>query len=49
MTKKLLFNGCSMTAGDEITWDKHYPDIDWWENIYLTKPHAEYTKDQIHL
>ena len=49
MTKKLLFNGCSMTAGDEITWDKHYPDIYWWENIYLNKQHAEYTKDQIHL
>jgi hypothetical protein len=47
MSKKLLFNGCSMTAGDAITWDKHNPDIDWWENLYLNKPHADYNMDQL--
>jgi hypothetical protein len=47
MTKKLLFNGCSMTAGDAITWDKYHPDIDWWEHLYLSKPHSKYSRNQI--
>lgn len=45
MTKKLLFNGCSMTAGDALTWDKHYPDIDWF-NIRDTK-HPKYSIDEM--
>ena len=26
--KKILINGCSFTAGDGLTWDKNYPDIE---------------------
>ncbi|MFY8169676.1 MAG: hypothetical protein ACOVK2_01025 [Candidatus Fonsibacter sp.] len=39
--KKLLFSGCSYTAGDEIVWDKYCKDM------LLTKP-VTYTWDYFH-
>jgi hypothetical protein len=39
--KKLLFSGCSYTAGDELVWDKYCKDI------LLVEP-IEYTWDHFH-
>ena len=46
MTKKLLFNGCSMTSGDAITWTKHYPDIEW-GILYHGKSHPKYSFNEL--
>jgi hypothetical protein len=48
MIQKLLINGCSMIAGDAITWDMHHPDIDWDEHIKVTgKKHNIYSSQEI--
>jgi hypothetical protein len=44
---KLLFNGCSFTAGDLVTWHLHYPDIDSQQHIWEGKPHARYSRAEI--
>jgi hypothetical protein len=45
--KKLVFNGCSLVAGDAITWDMHYPDIDWDKHIYSRSNHDTYSSQEI--
>lgn len=36
--RKLLFNGCSFTAGDELVWHLYRPDVQWrgagWQELY---------------
>jgi hypothetical protein len=43
---KLLFNGCSFTAGDLITWHQHYPDITS-DQLYARVSHPRYTREEI--
>lgn len=45
--KKLLINGCSMVAGDAISWHNYYPDVDWNDYISVRKSHPVYTHDEI--
>lgn len=45
--KKILLNGCSFVAGDAISWNKYYPDIDWIKYVYLRKLHPTYSSKQI--
>lgn len=45
--KKILLNGCSFTAGDAVSWDKHHPDIDWNKYIFNKKLHPTYSSKQI--
>ena len=35
-----------MTSGDALTWDKHYPDIDWFNFTYIK--HPKYSEHEIH-
>jgi len=50
MSKKLLFNGCSMVAGDAVTWSNYYPDIDWFDHTHFSrKSHPKYTADEIEI
>lgn len=48
MSKKILFNGCSMTAGDAVTWDNYYPDVDFILHTHLKQPHPKYSLMEIH-
>ena len=47
MSKKLLFNGCSMIAGDAITWTKYYPDVEWGISLYHGNPHPKYSYNEL--
>jgi len=47
MSKKLLFNGCSMTAGDAVTWGHYYPDIDFGSHVFRKNPHPKYDPYEI--
>lgn len=39
--KKLIFNGCSYTAGDALVWDQFCPEISWTTSLWKTAPSAE--------
>jgi len=45
--KKILLNGCSFVAGDALTWDMHYPNINWIKHIFQGKLHPIYSAKQI--
>lgn len=45
--KKILINGCSFTAGDGLTWDKNYPDIEWDKYILKRKLHPVYSSRKV--
>lgn len=46
---KILLNGCSMVAGDGITWPTYFPDIEWLDiaRYSKTKPHPKYSQQEI--
>jgi len=48
MSKKLLFNGCSMTAGDAVTWSNYYPDVDFILHSHFKQPNPKYSLMEIH-
>lgn len=39
--KKLIFNGCSYTAGDACVWKKFCPNIPWTSKLWSNAPSAE--------
>lgn len=45
--KKLIINGCSFTAGDALTWQTHFPDIDWYTHILEKKLHHKYMAKEL--
>jgi hypothetical protein len=45
--KKILLNGCSFVAGDALTWDTHFPDINWMKHVFYKKLHPTYSSKQI--
>ena len=45
--KTVLLNGCSFVAGDAVTWDTYFPDIDWMTHIYSRRLHPNYSSKEI--
>lgn len=43
----VVFNGCSFVAGDALTWDRHYPDVDVDRHIWSRETHPTYSAQDI--